>query len=197
MTVKQGIQADEKVALKLTATERKLVLEGLLCLDEEYEQIVRAARARKPVMMTLDELDDFAGYVAAEANHTEDKKLQKKLDAIFGKIQKLLETYNDEAPPRTLKIEDAQKAKLISDQAVQLAEWAAQSLVAAEQLRIKNQPGERFPLQEGERAVLAMLSAIPPKLKKKLVRQDGEFTVVEVASMTMAVAESLPEAEPM
>ena len=31
MTVKQRIQPDEKVALKLTATERELVLEGLLC----------------------------------------------------------------------------------------------------------------------------------------------------------------------
>ena len=131
MTVKKRIQPDEKVPLKLTASERNLVLEGLLCLDAEYEQIVRTARACDPVMMTLDELDDFAGYVAAEANHTQDKKLQKKLDVIFQKTRELFETYTDEESPRTLKIEDAQKAKLVSDQAVQLAEWAAQLLAAA------------------------------------------------------------------
>ena len=77
MTWTKYFQPDEKVALKLTPSERKLVLEGLLCLDEEYEQIVRAAPAGKPVMMTLDELDDFAGYVAAEANHTEDKSSRR------------------------------------------------------------------------------------------------------------------------
>jgi len=41
MTTKRQIQPGEKAPLKLTATERKLVLEDLMCLDEEYEQIIR------------------------------------------------------------------------------------------------------------------------------------------------------------
>ena len=196
MTSKKRIEPDEKVPLKLTAAERKLLLEGVLFLDDEYSQTIRDTPAGKPVMMTLDDLDDFGGYVAAEANHCNDKKKQKKLDAIFQKVQDLLDNYTDEEPPQTIKIEDAKKAKMISDQAVQVAEWAAQALVAAEQLRIKTKPVERFPLQESERAVLALLPTIPAKLKKKLVKKDVEFTVAEVASMTMAVAGSLPEAEP-
>ena len=123
MTWRKHIRPDEKVSLKLTATERKLVLEGLHCLDREYEQIARKVPAGKPVMMTLDELDDFGGCVADEANHTVDKKLQKKFDSIYQKIQKLLETYTVEEPPRILKIEESKKATLISDQALQLAEW--------------------------------------------------------------------------
>ena len=36
---KKGIQPGEKVPLKLTAPERKLVLEDLMCLDKAYEQV--------------------------------------------------------------------------------------------------------------------------------------------------------------
>ena len=101
------IQPGEYLPLKLTAAERKLVLEDLMCLDETIEQIIRETPSGKPVMMTLGDLDDFGGYVAAEANHCEDKKREKKLDTIFGKIQDLLDTYTDEEPPQTVKIEDA------------------------------------------------------------------------------------------
>ena len=87
MPTKKQIQPGEKVPLKLTAAERKLVLEDLMCLDEDYEQIIRDTPTGKPVMMTLDDLDDFGGYIAAEANHCDDKKKQKKLDTMFEKIQ--------------------------------------------------------------------------------------------------------------
>ena len=135
MPTRKQIQPGETVPLKLTATERKLVLEDLMCLDEECEQIIRDTPLGKPVMMTLGDLDDFGGYIAAEANHCDDKKKEKKLDAVFEKVQQLLEKYTDEEPPQTLKIEDARKDKVISDQAVQIAEFAAKALVAAEQLR--------------------------------------------------------------
>ena len=46
------------------------------------------------------------------ANHTEDKKLGKRLDVIFAKVQKLLDTYTDEEPPKTVKIEEPRKAKM-------------------------------------------------------------------------------------
>ena len=86
---KKQIQPGEKVPLKLTATERKLVLE-LMCLDQHYEQIIRDTPTGKPVMMTLDDLDDLGGYVTAE-----NKKLERKLDRVFDKCQRLLDTYTD------------------------------------------------------------------------------------------------------
>ena len=93
---KKQIQSGEKVGLQMTQAERKLILDGLTCLDKESEEIVRTTPTSKPVKMTLDELDDFGGYIAAEANHCDEKKTQKKLDTIFEKIQRLLETYTDE-----------------------------------------------------------------------------------------------------
>lgn len=110
MPTKQQIRPSEKLPLKLTAAERKLVLEGLTCLDQEIEQVIRDTPSGKPVMMPLDDLDDFGGYVAAEANHCKDKKKQKKLDAIFEKIGALLDKFTDEVPPQTMKIEDARQA---------------------------------------------------------------------------------------
>jgi hypothetical protein len=88
------------------------------------------------------------------------------------------------------------KAKPIADQAAPLAEHAAKALVAAEQLRIKTKAVERFPLDEGERATVAELPALAAKLKKKLLKKDGSFTVAEVASMVMTAAGSFVGAEP-
>ncbi len=115
MPNRKQIRSGEKVPLKLTATERKLVLNDLMSLDQEYEQIIDGTPSGKPVMMTLDELDDFGGYIAAEANHCDDAKKQKKLDAVFQKVQDLLETYTDEEPPSTIKFEDAKRVDTRAD----------------------------------------------------------------------------------
>ena len=96
MPARKHIQPGEKVSLKLAAAERRLILEDLVLLDDEYEQIIRGAALGKPIMMTLDDLEDFGGYIAAEANHCGDRKKEAKLDEIFQRIQGLLETYTDE-----------------------------------------------------------------------------------------------------
>jgi hypothetical protein len=44
----------------------------------------------------FDDLEERAGYVAAEANHAKDKKLQKELRRLFARIEALLESHGDE-----------------------------------------------------------------------------------------------------
>lgn len=192
MPTRKYIQPGEKVPLKLTATERKLILDDLMCLDKENEQVIRETPPGKPVMMSLDALDDFAGYIAAEANHCEDEKKRNKLDAVFEKIQALFDQYTDEAPPQTIKIEDARKAQAISDQAVQIATLAAQAMIAAEQLGIKQEPLKHFQLSPAQRDVLLLVPGISKSVKNKLAK-DSAPTVAEVASMAMALAEDLTE----
>jgi hypothetical protein len=46
--------------------------------------------------LTLDDLDELAGYVAAEANHAKVKKLEKELRPLYSRIADLLESYRDE-----------------------------------------------------------------------------------------------------
>ena len=90
----------------------------------------------------------------------------------------------------------ARKTRAIGDQAVALAEYAATALVAAEQLGIKAKAVEGFPLSEEERATVAHLPALAAKLKKKLVKKDDSFTLADVASLVMAIADSFVDAEP-
>lgn len=194
MPTKKQIQPGEKVPFKLTATERKLVLEDLLCLDQESEQIIRDTPAGKPVMLTLDDLEDFSGYIAAEANHCDDSKKQQKLDTVFEKLQSVMDRYTDQEPPQTLKIKDARKDKVMSDQAVQIAEFAARALVAAKLLRIKTKPLDNFWLAPGQRDVLLLVPGVSKTIKNKVAKEQP-LAVAEVASMTMAVAEDLPEGE--
>jgi plasmid stabilization system protein ParE len=58
----------------------------------------RPARAsRTPFYrFTLDDLDELAGYVAAEANHAKIKKLEKELRQLYARIADVLESYTDE-----------------------------------------------------------------------------------------------------
>ncbi len=44
----------------------------------------------------MDDLDELAGCVAAEANHTQDKKQRKEWDQLFSRISAVLESYTDE-----------------------------------------------------------------------------------------------------
>jgi hypothetical protein len=87
-------------------------------------------------------------------------------------------------------------AKQLADQAVALADYSAKALVAAEQLRIKTKVVEDFPLDDHERATVAELPATPAKIKKKLAKKDGSFTVAETASLVLAIADSFLDAEP-
>ena len=191
---KKSIRPGEKVPLKLTATERKLILEEVTGLPSEYEAVLQSKPARQPVMMSLDDLDDFGGYIAAEANHTDDPKLEQKLDQIFGKVQTLLETHTDE-PPNTLTVEDARTAKVLSEKAVEIAQWVAQVLVGAEQLGIKNKPLEDFWQSPAQRDVLLLVPGISKSIKGKLAKKGASFTLAEVAGMTMALVEDLPDGD--
>lgn len=47
------------------------------------------------ILGSLEDLDDLRGYLAAEANHTKDKKLEKRLDALWAKLTAIMESYDD------------------------------------------------------------------------------------------------------
>jgi hypothetical protein len=110
MPTAKHIAPGAKVGLKLTAAQRKVIVDDLTCLDARYVQVIKDTPAGQPVQFTLDDWDDLGGYVAAEANHAEDKRLGKKLDAIFDKVQNILDTYTEEEPPKTSKTANPRKA---------------------------------------------------------------------------------------
>ncbi len=56
--------------------------------------VIEGKRLR--VELSLDDIEELQGYVAAEANHTRDSKLQKRLDKLFDRFQKLLDDYDEQ-----------------------------------------------------------------------------------------------------
>jgi hypothetical protein len=44
---------------------------------------------------TLDELDYLIGFIAAEANHTRDRKLRNALDRLYERLATIMEAYDD------------------------------------------------------------------------------------------------------
>ncbi|HLG21911.1 MAG TPA: hypothetical protein VI382_03785, partial [Candidatus Manganitrophaceae bacterium] len=48
------------------------------------------------VDLSLDDIEEIQGYVAAEANHTKNAKLRKELDRLFDKFQIFLDAYDDQ-----------------------------------------------------------------------------------------------------
>ncbi len=94
------------------------------------------------------------------------------------------------------KKQTTKKTKLLAAQAVALADFAAKAYIAADDLKIKTKPVKQFSLDEDERATVAEIPALPANLKKKLAMKGAAFTIVDVASMVMAMSESFVDAEP-
>ena len=159
MPAKKRNQSDERVGIKLSLAERRLILGDPIHIHNKLADLIRSTPAGAPVLLTLDDLEELGGQIAAEANHTTDKKLRKRLDAIFSKIQDLLETHADEEPLKHLKMKHAERPTLIGDKVVEMAEWAAKLLIGAEELGIKDKPVAPFPLPWSE---LAFATAVRP-----------------------------------
>ncbi|MGO9305502.1 MAG: hypothetical protein ACLP3R_17695 [Candidatus Korobacteraceae bacterium] len=96
--IRKPVPPGQEVPLKLSARERALILEHTFA-DDELTAPLRVTLTSKHASVysfTLDDLEELMGYVAAEANHAKDKKLQKEWDRLFERMQTVLESYTDE-----------------------------------------------------------------------------------------------------
>ena len=92
------IATDAKVALELSDRERDLIMKHTFAGDELTDRLRIVTKPGEPPLyrFTLDDLDELAGYVAAEANHAKVKKLEKELRRLYARIAAVLESYTDE-----------------------------------------------------------------------------------------------------
>jgi hypothetical protein len=93
---RRKIQPDEKITVRITTRDRDLLLEHTLG-DPEYAERLRPAPTGKGLVgeYTLDDLEDILGYVAAEANHTDNKKLRRELDAFYDRLLRTQRSFDD------------------------------------------------------------------------------------------------------
>ena len=85
----------DKISIRFTIEERDLILNKTFAGDDLVERLHEAEVLGRyiKVAYTLDELDDLAGFIAAEANHAEDKNQEKKLEALYDKISNIENKY--------------------------------------------------------------------------------------------------------
>jgi len=68
----------------------------LTMIGEEFGQHAVVEGKRLRLDLSLDDIEDVQGHVAAEANHTRDAKRRQRLDKLFDKFQKFLDRYDDQ-----------------------------------------------------------------------------------------------------
>ncbi len=93
---RRKIHPDERIAVRMTARDRSLLLDHTFG-DPEYVKRLRPASSGRGLVgdYTLDDLEDMLGYIAAEANHTEDKALRSALDGLYDRLFRVQRSYDD------------------------------------------------------------------------------------------------------
>ncbi len=84
-----------ELSVRLSLHERDLIRDRTFC-NPDFARFAVVDGTGIRIEMSLDDIEEIQGYVAAEANHTKDSKLQKELDRLFDKLQVYLDTYDDQ-----------------------------------------------------------------------------------------------------
>jgi len=95
---RKRIAVGEKIPLELNERERDLIMKHTFAGNNLTDRLrVVPSHGQRPLYrFTLDDLDELAGYVAAEANHAKVKKLEKDLRQLYSRIADALEPHTDE-----------------------------------------------------------------------------------------------------
>jgi hypothetical protein len=94
---RKRIAVGEKIPLELTERERDLIMQHTFAGNKLTDRlrVVPSPGQRPFYRFTLDDLDELAGYVAAEANHARVKKLEKELRQLYSRIADVLASHTD------------------------------------------------------------------------------------------------------
>jgi hypothetical protein len=97
-TKRKQVAPGRELPLELSDRERELILKHTFADDELTGRLLHLLTPGAPPIyrFTLDDLDELAGYVAAEANHAKDKKIEKELLRLYARMAAVLESYTDE-----------------------------------------------------------------------------------------------------
>lgn len=91
----QSTDPDEQAKPVYFSFEDRDLILSLYTLESDIENAFKLAAVKgKGVVVNLNayDLDDLLGQIAAVANHEKDRKLQRKLDALFRRVSDTLET---------------------------------------------------------------------------------------------------------
>ncbi len=90
MTPRKNAPSEQKLALKLSAAQRKALLQGV-CLTTRLANLITATPASEPVQLCRADWEDLGDCIAEEASCTRDAKLEKHFDQLLERIADLFE----------------------------------------------------------------------------------------------------------
>lgn len=86
---------NKKSALYLTSSDIEIIRTHTF-YPEPQRLIGIVSDGQVKLHLSLEEIEDLQGYVAAESNHAGDLKIQKALDKIFEQLERYLVAHNEE-----------------------------------------------------------------------------------------------------
>ncbi|MCO5296328.1 MAG: hypothetical protein M9921_05665 [Fimbriimonadaceae bacterium] len=90
------ITPETQVPVPMTERDRTLLLDHTLAEPEYAMRLLPEADGNGLVgKFTLDDLEDLIGYIAAEANHTKNKKIVRELDDLCERLYEIQRSYDD------------------------------------------------------------------------------------------------------
>ena len=93
MAKREHTDDDDKIVLQLTTEQRSLLTDEVTIADDNVRRLVSVAMKdgdTYQIPMTIEEFDLLLDDVATEANNTKNKKLRKKLDALYEYLDDVL-----------------------------------------------------------------------------------------------------------
>lgn len=124
MTRVKRVQPGERIPIRLTDRERKLILDHTF-IGGDLDRRVRIATANGPVViipLDLDELDELLGHVAAGATHSKDPRVAKHLSRVHERLSRIGEAHADaDEPLSAAAAEGPQRPRYSSKQGQYLA----------------------------------------------------------------------------
>lgn len=176
MSDRTEIKPGQPVPIVLSAAERSLLLREIWNLDGDLANMLVEMPPDEPVPLLLDDLVGLGRRIAVAANCTKDKRLMKRLDQLFERIDTLLDSYVEVEAPTTLSIFDTQftdgatvgaKLKAFVSYTLFLAEACSQ-IRAADPFHQRSEENVRLDLTKEQRDLLGALQSLPEQLAAKV-----------------------------
>jgi len=92
---RKKIPSGSKLPVYFSEEELSLIRERTL-VNPDFGSVALAGRGKLKLELSLDDIEEVQGCIAAEANHTKNKKVQRGLDLIYEKLQRFLDDYDDQ-----------------------------------------------------------------------------------------------------
>lgn len=89
------IPSGSKLPVYFSEEELRLIRERTFA-NPDFGRLAVAERGKLKLELSLDDIEEVQGYIAAEANHTKNKNVQRELDSIYEKLQRFLDDYDDQ-----------------------------------------------------------------------------------------------------